>query len=71
MKINDSFSDPIVLDYALPQGSKIGPLGYSQYTKPLGALLQSNQMLYHMYADDTTLETGFNPHSTGDSNLRC
>ena len=68
VKIDNALSDFIVLDCALPQGSKIGPRGYSQYTKPLGAVVKSHEMDYHFYADDSGLENSFNPRSTADQN---
>ena len=48
-------SDILQLDCSLPQGSNLGLRLYSDYTKPLGALLKLLILLYHCYADDTSL----------------
>ena len=39
--------------FTLPQGSIIGPKGYSIYTLPLGTIMRKNNTLYMIYADDT------------------
>lgn len=43
------------LSVAVPQGSQGGPQLYSDYTQPLGELIRTIRLLYHMYADDTQL----------------
>ena len=55
VKIEGEESDTIELDLSLPQGSKLGPRLYSDYTQPMGSLLRILILLYHCYADDTSL----------------
>jgi hypothetical protein len=55
--INDCVSDDAVLNCGVPQGSVVGPLGYSMYTLPLGAILRKHQMQFAIYADDTQCYT--------------
>ena len=47
--IGKARSDPIALECSLPQGSKIGPRLYSEYTQPLGNLLKVLAILYQSY----------------------
>ena len=53
--MDGKFSNEAKLDLSVPQGSKLGPRLYSDYTLPLGALIQTLGLLYHFYADDTQL----------------
>ena len=53
--VNGEYSEEIVLDVSLPQGSQLGPRLYSDYTQPIGRLIRILQILFHGYADDTQL----------------
>ncbi len=53
--IEGETSDPNGLVCSVPQGSKLGPRLYSDYTLPLGMLLRFLVIIYHFYADDSQL----------------
>ena len=48
-------SKPQLLEFAVPQGSVLGPVLYTMYTSPLGNVTKYHSMPYHMYANDTQL----------------
>ena len=51
-KTSSSECDPI---YAIRQGSVLGPILFTCYTKPLGAIAHKRGLGLHMYADDAQL----------------
>ena len=53
VSIGNAHSDKLDLDCSLPQGSKLGPRLYSDYTQPLGFILKLLHLLYFLYADDS------------------
>ena len=55
--VNGKESSPHLLECCVPQGSFLGPLFYSDYTRPLGHLLHSLGFQFHLYADDSQLTT--------------
>ena len=63
--VNGQFSDPSALECSVPQGSKVGPRMYNEYTFPLEKLITMMLILYHLYADDSQLQKSFNPRVKG------
>ena len=61
VKLGTSTSDPHTLRYGVPQGSVLGPILFTMYTTPLGKLIKSHGLTFHLYADDTQLYLAFKP----------
>ena len=57
-------SDPICVDYGVPQGSCLGPLCFSIYTSSLFSIIQKHLTSCYSYADDTQLIHVFKPNGT-------
>ena len=53
----------------MPQGSRIGPKMYNNYTQPLGKLIVSLMILYHLYADDGQLMKFFDPRKLNQDRI--
>ena len=58
--VSDSYSDPSLLEFCVPQGSVLGPVLFVMYTQPLSSVIDSSSVLHVVYADDTQL----NDHSS-------
>ena len=54
-----------IMEFGFPQGSIMGPIGYSLYTHPVGKILRNNNISYHIYADDTQLYVTFDHRTSG------
>ena len=59
-------SEPIISQFSLPQGSVVGPVGYTVYTLPVGDIANHHNVSHHVYADDTQLYVSFDPKVPGD-----
>ena len=48
-------------DCCVPQGSVLGSTMYSQYTRPIGDIILSHGILFHLFADDSQVYLPTNP----------
>ena len=53
--IQGTKSKSVFLKYGVPQGSVLGPVLFTQYTVPIGAICRRHGVSYQLYADDTQL----------------
>ena len=67
--VNGRESSPQLLEYCVPQGSLLGPLFYSDYTRPLGHLPHSLGFQFHLYADDSQLITSIPDATPTDQSI--
>ena len=49
-------SDFAPVHSGVPQGSVLGPILFTMYTKPLSAIIDSHSIIYHSFADDLQLQ---------------
>jgi hypothetical protein len=53
-------SNLVELLFGVPQGSVMGPFKFCVYTLPIGAIIRSHGLSYHIYTDDTQVYLAFN-----------
>ena len=61
VSVHGILSDIQFLLSGVPQGSVLGPLVFTMYTRPLGIIAQRYGVKYHLYADDTQLYISLDP----------
>ena len=61
VRVGNASSSPVFHDYAVPQGSVLGPQWFTIYTYPIHNIILKYGLMYHIYADDTQLYICFNP----------
>ena len=57
--INGTTSDSYDVSCGVPQGSVLGPFLYLIYTSPIGDILRSHKMNFHLYAEGTQIYISF------------
>ena len=72
VRVGNAASNPVHLDFSVPQGSVLGPQLFTLYIFPLKQIIQRHNLQYHMYADDTQIYLSFN-HSQqhAESAINC
>jgi len=64
---NNKMSKLYDIKYGVPQGSVLGPLLFLIYTRTLKDIFDSNDVKYHLYADDTQFYIPFNPDESQEA----
>ncbi len=64
VKVINDLSEPLALDFGVPQGSVIGPQLFTMYTSPIANIIKQHEdVQHHSYADDVQLFIAVDPRS--------
>ena len=55
--------------FGMPQGSVVGPWMFTNYVLSFGDIIKHYGLSYHLYADDSQINTTFNPKIPGDAEV--
>ena len=61
VQVPGATSEMLELAFGVPQGSVLGPILFTAYTKPHSDVMVGSDVYHHMYADDGQLHITFNP----------
>ena len=67
VSVNNCCSDPVNLEYSVPQGSVLGSVLFVMYTRPLLSLIDSQCVLNQSFADDTQICNSIAPSQIGST----
>ena len=56
VSLSNHFSAFAPVHSGVPQGSVLGPILFTMYTKPLSAIIDSHSIIHHSFADDLQLQ---------------
>ena len=65
--INGVRSQQRTVPYGVPQGSVIGPMGFSLYSSPIEDIIEAHDLDSMIYADDSQVYFTFRPHESNSS----
>ena len=60
--VQGNLSQSLILDFAVPRGSCLGPLLFTIYASKLFDVIEGHLPTVHCYADDTQLYVAFSPN---------
>ena len=69
ISIRGTHSDEKLLKYRVPQGSVLGPELLKDYITPLSSIIESYDVSFHRYADNTQLVVSFKPGQDEDTTM--
>ena len=61
VSLSNHCSDLAPVHSDVPQGSVLGPILFTMYTKPLSAIIDSHSIMHHSFADDLQLQMSAPP----------
>ena len=59
VRVGNSSSEAVALNYSVPQGSVLGPQWFVIYTSQVRHIIQRYNLQHHVYADDTQIYLSF------------